>query len=189
MGPAQLPGALQGMPWSRRFTLELGSRYPNLTKRSFLKMTARYRENPRRFLDRLVTTWSVPDQKIFRERKEIYELFLCDLQQVFVEGNAPESLSQELRLFRNYGFTLDALPADRSVILWQGLDDNIVPPVMAWKMARTLPNCEVHLVPGGHFMAVDAADQMMARLRQSLDASAGGVNSDGNAAGTLKKTE
>jgi hypothetical protein len=44
---------------------------------------------------------------------------------------------------------------------------------MAWKMARSLPNCEVHFVPGGHFMAVDAADQMMARLRQALDAPAG----------------
>jgi pimeloyl-ACP methyl ester carboxylesterase len=46
-----------------------------------------------------------------------------------------------------------------------------VPPTIAWAMARALPNCEAHLVPGGHFMAVEAAEQIIARLRQLLDAS------------------
>ena len=40
---------------------------------------------------------------------------------------------------------------------------------MACKMALELPNCEAHLVPGGHFVAVDIAGQIIARLRQSLD--------------------
>ena len=30
----------------------------------------------------------------------------------------------------------------------------IVPPAMAWKMAQTLPRCEAHFVPGGHFVAI-----------------------------------
>jgi pimeloyl-ACP methyl ester carboxylesterase len=55
------------------------------------------------------------------------------------------------------------------VVLWHGLSDTIVPPTMAWTMVRALPNGELHLVPGGHFMAVDAADQIIARLRQMLD--------------------
>jgi hypothetical protein len=44
---------------------------------------------------------------------------------------------------------------------------------MAWTMVRHIPNAEMHLVPGGHFMAVDMADQMVARLRQLLDSSDG----------------
>jgi len=40
---------------------------------------------------------------------------------------------------------------------------------MAWNMARALPNCEAHFVPGGHFMAVDFAGQIIERLRQLLD--------------------
>jgi len=58
---------------------------------------------------------------------------------------------------------------DKRVTLWQGLSDNIVPPAMAWKMAQTLPNCEAHFVPGGHFMAVNFAGQIIARLTQLLD--------------------
>ena len=53
--------------------------------------------------------------------------------------------------------------------LWHGLSDNIVPASMAWTMARTLPNGEAHFVPGGHFVAVDIAGQIMCRLRQLLD--------------------
>ena len=39
---------------------------------------------------------------------------------------------------------------------------------MAWKMVHALPNAEAHFVPGGHFMAIDAAGQIIARLRQML---------------------
>jgi pimeloyl-ACP methyl ester carboxylesterase len=168
MGPARLPGALRGMERSRRLTLELGSRFPNLLKGAFHKWTLRFQANPTGFLDRLVATWSPPDQEVFR-RKTIYDLFLCDMHQVFTEGNAPEGLAQEVRFFRNYGFALRDLPPERRVTLWQGLCDVIVPPAMAWTMVRHLPNAEMHLVPGGHFMAVDMADQMVARLRQLLD--------------------
>jgi surfactin synthase thioesterase subunit len=36
-------------------------------------------------------------------------------------------------------------------------------------MAQEIPDCEAHLVPGGHFVAVDVAEQIIARLRQHLD--------------------
>ena len=66
-------------------------------------------------------------------------------------------MAQELTLYRNYGFSLGDLPADRRVTIWHGLADNIVPPAMAWKMVQALPDAEAHLLPGGHFMAIDAA--------------------------------
>ncbi len=40
---------------------------------------------------------------------------------------------------------------------------------MAWKMVQALPNAEAHLLPGGHFMAVDAAGQIVARLVEQLN--------------------
>jgi hypothetical protein len=40
---------------------------------------------------------------------------------------------------------------------------------MACKMALELPNCEAHLVAGGHFVAVEIAGQIIARMKQSLD--------------------
>jgi pimeloyl-ACP methyl ester carboxylesterase len=170
MGPMRLPGALTGMDRRRRLFLEVGARHPGLAERAFEKGADRFRADPERFLGRLVASWPAPDRRVF-QRRDIFDFFLRDLHQVFTDGcdRAAEGLAQELAVYRNYGFSLADLPADRRVTLWQGLSDTIVPPSMAWAMARRLPNCEAHLVPGGHFMAVDVADQIVTRLRQLLD--------------------
>ena len=64
---------------------------------------------PTAFLKRLVSRpGPPPDQKLF-EGEEIFDLFL-DLQQVFIDGNGPETFCQELRLYRNYGFSPAELP-------------------------------------------------------------------------------
>jgi pimeloyl-ACP methyl ester carboxylesterase len=163
----RLPGALHGMDRRRRVFLEAGSRYPQLARRAFEAAAYRFRADPDRFLQRLVTTWSVPDQQLFR-RREVFDLFLKDLHQVFTEGNGAEGMAQELTIYRNYGFSLGAVPPSQRVTLWHGLSDNIVPPAMAWKMVHALPNAEATFVPGGHFMAIDTAGQIIARLRQLL---------------------
>ena len=171
MGPMRLPGAVRSMDHRRRMVLEIGSRYPHLAIQFFAKARYRFRVDPDGFLNRLIATWCLADQQVF-QRREVYELFMKDLQQVFIEGKGPETLSQELAIYRNYGFSVKDLPANRRVTLWHGLADNIVPATMAWAMTQTLPNSEAHIVPGGHFVAVDIADQIISRLRQLLDAPA-----------------
>ncbi len=171
MGPTRLPGGLVGMDRRRRLILEVGSRSPRLAWRAFAVEARRFRADPERFLDRLVATWSAPDRRLF-ERRDVFELFLLDLHAVFTEGSGATTLTHELSLYRNYGVPLGGLPASTRVVLWQGLADTIVPPSMAWGMARAIPNCEAHLVPGGHFVALDIADQIIARLMQLLDAPA-----------------
>jgi pimeloyl-ACP methyl ester carboxylesterase len=168
MGPMRLPGALRGMDPRRRAFLGVGSRYPHLARRAFHGASARFKRAPEGFLDRLIATWSEPDRATFR-RRDVFELFLKDLHAVFTEGVGAEGLARELALYRHYGFSPRDLPAGRRVALWHGLSDTIVPPAMAWAMAHALPDCEAHLVPGGHFMAVEAAGQIIARLRQMLD--------------------
>ena len=112
-------------------------------------------------------TWTPPDQELFR-RREVFDLFLKDLHQVFAHANGPEGLAQELSLYRNYGFALDDLPKTHRVTIWHGLTDNIVPPAMAWKMVQAVPNAEAHFLPGGHFMAIETAGLIVARLMQQL---------------------
>jgi pimeloyl-ACP methyl ester carboxylesterase len=175
MGPIRLRGALRGMDRRRRVFLEVGSRSAGLATRVFRRARDRFCADPVRFLDRLITTWSLPDQEVFR-RRAIYDLFMQDLHQVFTEGTGPKDLAQELAVYRNFGFALQKLPGNKHVTLWQGLDDNIVPPAMAWAMARSLPSCEAHFVRGGHFMAVDVAGQIIARLRQLLEEPADGTS-------------
>ncbi len=174
MGPMRLSGALQGMDRQRRLALELGSRYPNLAKQESRRWGEQFRAHPTAFLNRLVSTWPAADQELFAHQ-EIFDMFLRDLRQVFIDGSGPETFAQELRLYRNYGFSLADLPQDSYVTLWQGLDDVIVPPAMAWKLAQVLPRCEAHFVPGGHFVAITISDQIIARLKHHLDVAPGAV--------------
>ncbi|MGO9470809.1 MAG: alpha/beta fold hydrolase [Isosphaeraceae bacterium] len=172
MGPMGMPGALEGMERRRRAFLAIGTRFPRLAQRLFQKVAARFQESPEGLLDRLIRTWSAADQKVF-QRRDVYDFFLRDLHQVFTEGNGAVGLAHELGMYRYRGFPLAGLPRDKRITLWHGLEDVIVPPAMTWKMVRSLPNSEAHFIPGGHFMAVDAAPAIVARLRQQLDEPAG----------------
>jgi pimeloyl-ACP methyl ester carboxylesterase len=169
MGPMKLSGALHRMDRRRRMVLEVGSRYPHLAMRFFQKAKGRFLANPDRFLHKLVSTWSAPDRVAFR-RQEVFDLFMKDLEQVFRVGRGPETLSQELAIYRRFGFSVRHLPPHPRITLWHGLSDNIVPVSMAWSMVRSLPNAEAHMVPGGHFVAVDIAGLVMERLTQMLSA-------------------
>ena len=169
MGPAWLPGALQGMDRRRRLILAIGSRQPRVARKAFQQAGRRFLAHPERSLERLIKTWTGPDQEVFR-RKEVFDLFLKDLEEVFSNEKGAESMAQELSLYRNYGFSLGDLPPDRRITIWHGLTDNIVPPTMAWKLVQALPNAEAHLLPGGHFMAIDAANQIIDRIGRQLDA-------------------
>jgi len=167
MGPMWLRGGLEGMDRRRRAFLEIGARFPRLAFRAFQKAEVRFQESPEQLLDRLIQTWAVADQKIFN-RKQVYDLFLRDLHQVFAEGNGAAGLAHELSMYRYPGFSPADLPRDKRVTLWHGLEDVIVPPAMTWKLARLLPNSEAHFVPGGHFMAVEVAPAIITRLQQQL---------------------
>ncbi len=169
MGPTRLPGALRGMPAARRLALAIGARRPRLAVRAFGGWAERFEADPEGFLDRFVAGSCRADRVLFR-RPDLRRLFLGDLHQVFrVARRGPEGLAQELRLYRDLGFSLRDLPADRRVVLWQGLDDDVVPPAMAYAMARRIPCAEAHFVPGGHFVAIAIADQIMERIEKRIN--------------------
>ena len=169
MGPIGLWGALSGMRPSDRIGLEIAAHFPRLAKREFARWAESFRTDPERFLERFIAKLVPPDQRLFR-RGDLAGLFMQDLHQVFDNGNGPDGLAQEMRGFRNFWIPLRALPAERCVALWHGLADDLVPPAMAYQMARRMPNCEAHFVAGGHFVAVEVATRIMSRLRQLLDA-------------------
>lgn len=171
MGPMRLPGALRGLRRSDRIALEIGSRRPRLAVRVFRRWSDRFRADPDRFLDRFIAKLGPHDRRLF-QRAELRNLMIQSLRQVFLDGDGPEGLAQELVVFRNFVLPLERLPADTCVILWHGLADDLVPPAMSYQMARRLPNCEAHFVRGGHFVAAEISDQIIARLKQWLDAGA-----------------
>ncbi len=169
MGPVLLPGGLQGMNPARRAGLLLGSKYPRLAVPTFRGWEQRFAHDPAGFLDRFIAASSRPDRLLFRTTP-LAELFLEDLHQVFDAGHGPMGIVRELATYRRFGFRLEDLPANGPPIrLWHGLDDNVVPPGMALGVARRLPNAELHLGPGGHFVAVAIASRITEELARGLD--------------------
>jgi pimeloyl-ACP methyl ester carboxylesterase len=169
MGPTAMRGSLAGMDPRRRAFFVVGSRSRRAAAKAFGAARDRYREDPARFLRGLVRTWSRPDRALF-DRPDVFALFLRDLEAVFDAPDGPAGLAQELALYRRYPFALESLPPTTGVTIWHGLDDTIVPPAMAWAMLRRLPNAEAHLIPGGHFVAVAVARDILDRLLRQVDA-------------------
>jgi pimeloyl-ACP methyl ester carboxylesterase len=170
MGPIRLRGALRGLRLSDRIGLEIVTRSPRLARREFERWNESFQQCPTRFLERFIAKLVPSDRALF-ENCVLSNLFRQDMDQVFRVGCGPESLTQEVVGFRNLRLPLETLPRDRRVVLWHGLSDDLVPPAMSYQMARRLPNCEAHFVPGGHFVAVSIAEQIVTRLRQLIDLS------------------
>ena len=127
MGLIRLPGALCGMRRSDRIGMEIATRFPRLGRREFVRWSESFRSDPKRFLELFIAKLVPSDRKLFRAGP-LYDLFVQDLRQVFVEGVGPDGLVQEVLGFRRFWLPLDALPADRCVSLWHGLGDELVPP-------------------------------------------------------------
>ena len=119
-------------------------------------------------------TWAAADQQLFA-RKDVYELFMRDLHQVFTDGNGATGLSHELGMYRYRGLVLADLPRDKCITIWHGLNDVIVPPAMGWKLARAPPQKRSALrswkpFRGGQHCAGDhRADAAAASTRQRTD--------------------
>ena len=54
------------------------------------------------------------------------------------------------------------------MLIWHGEHDVLVPPVMSKYAASCLPGAEVMLRPGGHFMVLEYADEVVQRMRSAL---------------------
>ena len=144
----------------RRFALEIGSRNSNLARRESRRWGERFLAHPTAFLNRLVSTWPASDQELFRARKSLSSSF-CDLRQVFIDGNGPETFAQELRLYRNYGFSPADLPRDSYVTLWQGLDDIMSLPPWPGKWHKPSPAARPTLCRG------DISSRSLSRITSS----------------------
>jgi pimeloyl-ACP methyl ester carboxylesterase len=160
LGPLHEPGALSSMKSHARMALRLGRHCPVLV-RWFLARRARlFRRDPVAFLDTVVRSWSPSDQELFTQPR-IRAMFLADLEEVLVRGQGHEGLVQQLGLYFRWGFDLEEIPPTSRAIFWHGRHDLLVPAAMSERMARQLPGGECHLRPGGHFMCVEHADEVM----------------------------
>ena len=169
LGPVAEPAVLELMPPFIRQALVWGRRFPWVLRGVIGVQRRRVQADAEGVLAQLIRRWSATDRGLFG-RDDVRRALLGDLKQVFVEGRPEQGLSQEVRLYFRWGFRLADVPADARVLLWHGLDDEVVPAEVARHAARQLHRPEVTLQPGGHFMVIDHADEVMRRTREALRA-------------------
>lgn len=151
--------------WQQRllFTLARGS--GALARVPVGLMALGLRHDPERFFAVLQSSVSAQDRNIL-QRPEIRALLLKDMRTAMAQG--ARGLAHELRILsRPWGISLARIhcPVD----VWHGTDDPWVPQRMVAALARELPHAQLHwLKDGGHFMALDYWERILATLAGRL---------------------
>lgn len=98
-----------------------------------------------------------------------FEAAFCDASaECFAQGSDGLVRDSQL-LYRHWAFDVGAI--ERRVHMWQGLDDSLVPDAINREVADHMPGAVWHPVEGaGHFVAVGAADGILAIAAEELDA-------------------
>lgn len=85
--------------------------------------------------------------------------FLEASAECFVQGS--EGLVRDAELLYHH-WAFDVQQIERTVHVWQGLDDRLVPEAINKEIADRMPGAVWHPVPGaGHFVAVSCADEIL----------------------------
>jgi pimeloyl-ACP methyl ester carboxylesterase len=88
-----------------------------------------------------------------------------DLRESYRQGTTAMA-ADLLKYARPWGFGLDQVTT--TVHLWHGEQDPKVPLTVARQLAARLPHCQTHFGPGGHLMACDHADEILATVTSAL---------------------
>jgi pimeloyl-ACP methyl ester carboxylesterase len=167
LGPVGEPGLLGRMNPLGRTALQMGRRWPWLVRLFFAQRLKMFQRDPEAFLESFIRRWSRSDRDLLA-RPNVRRAFLADLREVLIHGEGPRGLVRELQLYFRWGFRWKDLPRQARVMFWHGRGDVLVPPFMAGYMARHLPGAELEFRPGGHFMVVNHADEVVQRTRALL---------------------
>jgi pimeloyl-ACP methyl ester carboxylesterase len=98
-----------------------------------------------------------------------FETAFCEASaECFAQGSSGLVCDSEL-LYRSWAF--DVRTIQRRVHMWQGMDDRLVPAPINKQVADHMPGAVWHAVEGaGHFVAVGAADEVLAIAADELGA-------------------
>jgi len=107
------------------------------------------------------------DREILLQR-EVAECFSRASAECFAQGS--RALIEESTVVYN-DWSFDVTTIERPVHIWQGLDDVLVPHPINEVVAQRMPGAVWHPVEGaGHFLAIGAADEILAVAAEELGA-------------------
>lgn len=122
---------------------------------------------PDGFMKQLRNSVNDYDRQILLQ-PEVDEAFREAFAECFLHGAAGLVGDSEL-LYRRWAF--DVATIERRVHMWQGTDDHLVPLSINKGVADRMPGAVWHTVDGaGHFVALGAADEILAVVAEELNA-------------------
>lgn len=151
LGPLGVVGGTRGMILQDRLLLALASHTPPIARAVVYLIANRMRRGPDRSLDFMMTGLQAPDRDLFAD-PGYRSLMTQSMVQAVRQGG--RGAAWELMLIaRPWDFRLEDV--HMRVSLWQGLEDQILPPRMARGLAAALPACDTRYIPGeGHLSLV-----------------------------------
>ena len=162
MGPvADLVGSIAMPRLQQRFFLDL-PHSDRLMRWGTSGAAAMFRLAPGAAYDLAVRTLPPADRAIMQD-KRIRAHVIADVQESLTFGGAGSRA--DLAIF-SQPWGVDYACITARTILWQGLDDTIVPISAALALGRMIPGCRVIELAGeGHFWALREVDEILERIR------------------------
>ncbi|MGI9522122.1 MAG: alpha/beta fold hydrolase, partial [Hyphomicrobiaceae bacterium] len=82
-----------------------------------------------------------------------------------------EGMRADLKIF-SQPWKVDYASIAAPSVIWQGLEDTVVPLTAALRLGKLIPNCHVEEIPGaGHFWIYKNIERVLLRLRAQIGAS------------------
>jgi pimeloyl-ACP methyl ester carboxylesterase len=108
-----------------------------------------------------------PADRVVLARPDVTGALVTGVQEAFRAGS--RGAADELRLFiRPWGFPLEEIAVP--VHIWHGARDTLVPCVAAQRLAGSIPDCRVEIIPdGGHYLVYGMLDELLATARRAVD--------------------
>jgi pimeloyl-ACP methyl ester carboxylesterase len=166
LGPMDAPNALAGMQGMNRMGLALARRSPWLAGAIFSLSCLGFRHLPGRVVGLIASRVGEPDSTTLRQT-ELGPILMDSFREAV--RNGPSGPLRDLLLYtRPWGFDLRAIP--RKVLLWQGLQDRLVPPSMGHFLKKEIPDCEARFYPDeGHFSLIfNRREDILAALTRDI---------------------
>lgn len=171
MAPLDAQGAMDGMSAFNRVGLRIARHTPFLLPLALSPMARAGKKDPRSLLEKAALNYAQPDQRVM-ERPDVREMYITDIIESYrqgVRGHAGDLLA----VSRSWGFDLAEISTP--VQLWQGKQDQNIPPSMAEHMAGRIPKAQLRIFEDqGHLLMFDHWDEILSDIvnRQSAECGA-----------------
>jgi pimeloyl-ACP methyl ester carboxylesterase len=151
MGPVDVPGLNENMPWMYRRGLRLASCLPAIVSAVYPFLAFLFRNYPGFILSILSAKVEAPDKTALKN-KDLREALSASFQEAF-RRSLRWPAADVVLYSRPWGFRLQDI--NIPVHLWHGERDRIVPAAMARYLAKIIPNCQANFyADDGHFSII-----------------------------------